>query len=351
MTRREQLVDEIVEAERAILRALFAAAVPTWLQLDLSMAQLKGLFVLQLAGPLTVGGFAEQLGVSLPTASLLAERLVQGGLAARLEDAADRRRTFIELTPQGARLSVQLRQGGSEVLHAWLAEPDDATVEALARGVRPRRQSSRGRRGARAGRAAGVGPEDGKERHAVQADAAPVMGMKAIAIAREYGSGGGEIARRLAARLGWQLLDHDIVAQAAERLGLTAGEADRLDEHGEGFWGRLLVRMEYSVPGGATPQPLINPEDPEQEFQAAVRRLVEQAAATGQVVIVGGCFKIGSRIRLWGMFARRAGRPAPRAPYAARLNTCSTRAFRPRRPAFAAQHTSRLTPTALASRL
>ncbi len=137
MTRREQLVDEIVEAERAILRALFAAAVPTWLQLDLSMAQLKGLFVLQLAGPLTVGGFAEQLGVSLPTASLLAERLVQGGLAARSEDAADRRRTFIELTPQGARLSVQLRQGGSEVLHAWLAELDDATVEALARGVRP----------------------------------------------------------------------------------------------------------------------------------------------------------------------------------------------------------------------
>ena len=137
MTQREQLVEDIVEAQRAIWRALFAAAVPTWLQLDLSMAQLKGLFVLHTAGALTMGGLAEQLGVSLPTASVLADRLVQAGLAARSEDAADRRRTIMGLTPEGAHLMLQLRQGGSDVLHAWMAELDDATVEALARGVPP----------------------------------------------------------------------------------------------------------------------------------------------------------------------------------------------------------------------
>jgi CrcB-like protein, Camphor Resistance (CrcB)/Cytidylate kinase-like family len=32
--------------------------------------------------------------------------------------------------------------------------------------------------------------------------------MKVITITREYGSGGGEVARRLAERLGWELLDH-----------------------------------------------------------------------------------------------------------------------------------------------
>src|SRR4051794_533136 len=63
-------------------------------------------------------------------------------------------------------------------------------------------------------------------------------GMKAIAIAREYGSGGGEIARRLAARLGWQLLDHSIVAQAAKLMGLTEHEAESFDEHGDNFWAR-----------------------------------------------------------------------------------------------------------------
>ncbi len=39
--------------------------------------------------------------------------------------------------------------------------------------------------------------------------------MRAITISREYGSGGGEIATRLTKRLGWQLVDHEVVVQAA----------------------------------------------------------------------------------------------------------------------------------------
>ena len=35
--------------------------------------------------------------------------------------------------------------------------------------------------------------------------------MQAITTAREYGSGGGEIATRLARHLGWQLIDHEVV--------------------------------------------------------------------------------------------------------------------------------------------
>jgi hypothetical protein len=35
--------------------------------------------------------------------------------------------------------------------------------------------------------------------------------MRAITISREYGSGGGEIATRLARRLGWQLMDHAMI--------------------------------------------------------------------------------------------------------------------------------------------
>jgi len=38
----------------------------------------------------------------------------------------------------------------------------------------------------------------------------PIAAMRAITISREYGSGGGEIAARLARRLGWQLIDHAV---------------------------------------------------------------------------------------------------------------------------------------------
>ena len=45
--------------------------------------------------------------------------------------------------------------------------------------------------------------------------------MRAITISREYGSGGGEIATRLTKRLGWQLVDHEVVVQAAHELGVS----------------------------------------------------------------------------------------------------------------------------------
>ena len=57
--------------------------------------------------------------------------------------------------------------------------------------------------------------------------------MRAITISRQYGSGGGEVAARLARRLGWQLVDHEIVAQVAHRLGITEEEAQVRDEHVE----------------------------------------------------------------------------------------------------------------------
>jgi len=54
--------------------------------------------------------------------------------------------------------------------------------------------------------------------------------MKVITVTREYGSGGGEVARRLAERLGWELLDHALLHQAAELEHLPDSELEQLDE-------------------------------------------------------------------------------------------------------------------------
>src|SRR5205823_7041014 len=55
-------------------------------------------------------------------------------------------------------------------------------------------------------------------------------GMCAVTISREYGSGGGEVAARLAKRLGWQLAGHEIVARVAHALGVTREAAEAHDE-------------------------------------------------------------------------------------------------------------------------
>ena len=110
--------------------------------------------------------------------------------------------------------------------------------------------------------------------------------MRAVTISREYGSGGGEIAQRLAARLGWQLVDHEVVARVARELGMSQDEAAEQDERAESFVARLLNNLQVIEPNVLINPPLAHPHDV-QAYHAAVCRVVEAAAEEGRVVIVG----------------------------------------------------------------
>jgi CMP/dCMP kinase len=79
-------------------------------------------------------------------------------------------------------------------------------------------------------------------------DFATINRMRAVTISREYGSGGGEIATRLAKRLGWQLIDHAIVERVASEIGTSAQEAEIHDEHAVGVLARTLSSMLYIYP-------------------------------------------------------------------------------------------------------
>lgn len=109
--------------------------------------------------------------------------------------------------------------------------------------------------------------------------------MRAITISRQYGSGGGEVAALLAQRLDWQLIDHEIVAQVAHSLGITEEEANVHDERLEGFIVRAMNALQAAalvVPASVAPL-----EQVEAVYNEALRKVVETAANTGHVVIVG----------------------------------------------------------------
>ena len=67
-----------------------------------------------------------------------------------------------------------------------------------------------------------------------------IAAMHAVTISREYGSGGGEVAARLAQRLEWQLVDHQIVAEAARELETHESVVQAHDEHVAGVLSRLF---------------------------------------------------------------------------------------------------------------
>ena len=111
--------------------------------------------------------------------------------------------------------------------------------------------------------------------------------MRAITISREYGSGGGEIATRLARHLGWQLIDHEIVERVASEMGTSIEEAKAHDERTEGILARVFKNLQFLEPAymaGASPEAFLRNEE---TYLKTVSRIVHAAAAQGHVVIVG----------------------------------------------------------------
>ena len=113
--------------------------------------------------------------------------------------------------------------------------------------------------------------------------------MKAITISRQYGSGGGEIGARLAERLHWHLIDHEIVARVARELGIPEQKAEAHDEYAKSFIARVVSQFVSPVPTAASNVVQVVPEDQtdENRYQETLRRVVETAADTGRAVIVG----------------------------------------------------------------
>jgi len=111
--------------------------------------------------------------------------------------------------------------------------------------------------------------------------------FRVLTIAREYGSGGGHIARRIAESLGWNLLDQALVAQIARAAQVDPELAHRYDERVDSWLHRISRNSLWhgSLEGVAT---LTDTEVFDAETMAALGRdLIVEAAARGNCVIVG----------------------------------------------------------------
>jgi cytidylate kinase len=134
--------------------------------------------------------------------------------------------------------------------------------------------------------------------------------MNLITVSREYGAGGGEVARRLAEALGWELLDRELLHRAAAVEHVPDAEIERLDEQAVGLADRFRLHP------------------PHQRYLHGLREAVRQAADRGHCVLVGrgsrqllGDAPAAFHLRLVAPDEWRTGRMAERegwAPEAAR---------------------------------
>jgi MarR family transcriptional regulator, organic hydroperoxide resistance regulator len=132
---RADLIETVFELQLQLALTLQNTAIPSWMELELTMAQLKTLFAVAHRGPLTVNALAELLGVTQSTVSHLVDRLESVKLVERVADAQDRRRTLVQPAQAGADLLRTLQQGQRDVMRTLLGRLELAELAALVRGL------------------------------------------------------------------------------------------------------------------------------------------------------------------------------------------------------------------------
>lgn len=113
--------------------------------------------------------------------------------------------------------------------------------------------------------------------------------MPAVTVSAAYGTGGSQVARGLAERLGYQLLDRAISSQVAQQLNVTVDEAEEGTQRRgfvQKFFGPLAAMSGAVVSSdedAAIDAALI--ADNDQVFRQSAERIMREAVPAGAVIL------------------------------------------------------------------
>lgn len=119
--------------------------------------------------------------------------------------------------------------------------------------------------------------------------------IRVITFEREYGSGAGDIARRLAERLGWKLWDQALTDEIARLMDCSSRTVQEREERKDSFTYRLFKSFMRGSFEGSLNEPRLNMVDADC-IRKVAQKVVLAAANQGNAVIVGR----GSAYHLFG---------------------------------------------------
>jgi len=102
--KQEELIERILQLGEKAFRELIPILPTEWLQLDLTMSQLKVVLLLFMTGSVRMSDIASALGVSLATATGVVDRLVERDIVLRESQPEDRRVVLCHLSEKGQKL-------------------------------------------------------------------------------------------------------------------------------------------------------------------------------------------------------------------------------------------------------
>lgn len=112
------------------------------------------------------------------------------------------------------------------------------------------------------------------------------MQYKALTIAREFGSGGAEIAGIIANELGWKLIDKALITEICNKARVSAQEVSIMDERVDPWLHRITRSLWGKSADGFSAPALVNLFDADAAADLA-RNVIKEAYTIGHCVIVG----------------------------------------------------------------
>jgi len=113
------------------------------------------------------------------------------------------------------------------------------------------------------------------------------MKYRVLTVNREFGSGGGYVAQRIAEQLGWKLLDRDIIDAIAYAAHVDPKQVKRYDEHVQSWFRRLNQQAMRGAALAAGIELADNAVFDAEEMVKISQKVIEEAWTEGNAVIVG----------------------------------------------------------------
>ena len=111
--------------------------------------------------------------------------------------------------------------------------------------------------------------------------------MPIITVSRQYGSGGSEVAERVARALEWHLYDNDVVDEVARRLGMSSEEVSAREERVPSLPERIASAMALGMPEVMPTVADLAMQPSDDRILVMTQRVMEEAVLAGPAVLVG----------------------------------------------------------------
>lgn len=129
------LISSIINLQRQTNRVMGRFSAEPWIELGLTIAQLKSLFFIVDRGKTSFKKLAEALRVTPPNVTGIVDRLVDQGLVSRTENPDDRRIMLLQATEKGQGLLSTLKTNSDKEMARVLEQLTEDELSSLECGL------------------------------------------------------------------------------------------------------------------------------------------------------------------------------------------------------------------------